>query len=408
MMARASQIFRLVFADLRHERLLSLCQVVAIAAVLAPVLVLFGLHNGVIGTLIERLNRDPAMRLVVPEVTGANRFDAAWFARIATRPDVAFVLPSTRAIAGQVDLARADDPASPVVRVSWLPTAPGDPLSPDGAPLAEGTTEISLSAAAAERLGATAGATVNAAVERQRAGKIEPVRIQLKVRRVVPPELYDGVAAFVSLPLLEAVQAYRDGYAVETLGWGGDGPAPAVDAYPLFRLYARSIRDVAALATDLRGEGVLVSTREGEIASALNLERNLTTVLLVITALALTGFVLAVAINAVAGVERKRKHLAVLKLIGYGPRWLAGIPLLQAGVLAFLGAVLAVAAFGGVAMVVNAAFADSLQDAETACRLSAAQLAAAGAATVIAAMVPALFGGILAARVEPSLELRDV
>lgn len=407
-MGRLSQMFRLVFADLGHEKLLSLCQVVAIAAVLAPLLVLFGLREGVIGTLIERLNRDPAMRLIVPEVTGANRFDAAWFARIAKRPDVAFALPSTRAIAGQVDLARANDATAPVVRVSWLPTAPGDPLSPTGTPLAEGLTEVSLSAAAAERLGAAAGATINAAIERQRAGRIEPVRIELKVGGVVPSELYDGVAAFVSLPLLEAVQAYRDGYAVPALGWEGEGPAPAMDAYPLFRLYARSIRDVPALAADLRAEGVVVSTHEGEIASALNLERNLTTVLLVITGLALIGFVVAVAINAVAGVERKRKHLAVLKLVGYGPSWLTGIPLLQAGVLALAGAVLAAAAFGGVTVVVNASFAGSLQGGEAACRLSALQLLGAGAATVAIAMVPALFGGLLAARIEPSLELRDV
>jgi putative ABC transport system permease protein len=153
---------------------------------------------------------------------------------------------------------------------------------------------------------------------------------------------------------------------------------------------------------------VVVSTHEGEIASALNLERNLTTVLLVITGLALIGFVVAVAINAVAGVERKRKHLAVLKLVGYGRPWLMGIPLLQAGALALAGAILAVAAFGGVAMVVNAAFAGSLQGGEAACRLSALQLFGAGVATVVIAMIPALFGGLLAARVEPSLELRDV
>ena len=72
-MGRLSQIFRLVFADLGHEKLLSLCQVVAIAAVLAPLLVLFGLREGVIGTLIERLNRDPTLRLVVPEVPSSSK-----------------------------------------------------------------------------------------------------------------------------------------------------------------------------------------------------------------------------------------------------------------------------------------------------------------------------------------------
>ena len=84
-MGRVGQIFRLVFADLANERLLSLCQVIAIAAVLAPVLVLFGLHNGVIGTLIERLNRDPAMRLVVPEAYGFK--SVKWLQRVVLTND---------------------------------------------------------------------------------------------------------------------------------------------------------------------------------------------------------------------------------------------------------------------------------------------------------------------------------
>ena len=108
MTIRLGQLLRLAFADLLHDRIVSFCQIVATAAVLAPLLVLFGLHNGMIGALIERLDRDPAMRLIVPEVTGSNRFDAAWFARIGARTDVAFVLPNTRAIAGQVDLLRAE------------------------------------------------------------------------------------------------------------------------------------------------------------------------------------------------------------------------------------------------------------------------------------------------------------
>ena len=85
-----------------------------------------------IGTLLERMNRDPAMRAIIPDVAGANRFDGEWFAAMQRRLDVDFVMPTTRAIAAQVDLLPKDGTAIAPVRVSWLPTAPGDPVAGDG------------------------------------------------------------------------------------------------------------------------------------------------------------------------------------------------------------------------------------------------------------------------------------
>ena len=208
----------------------------------------------------------------------------------------------------------------------------------------------------------------------------------------------------MSLPLLEAVQAYRDGHGVTALGWAGNGEAPEVAAYPLFRLYARTIRDVARLEEDLRADGIVVVSHAAEIASALNLERNLMTVLLFIVALAILGFVLAVAANALAAVERKRRSMAVLRLIGYGSAWLVALPVLQAAILALGGVGLAALGFAGVAAIVNATFADSLRLGEAACRLSALQLLAAAASTTAVATLPAVLGGLAAARVQPSLE----
>ena len=60
---RLTQLLRLAWADLRRDGLLSLCSVLMLAASLAPLLTLHGLENGVIGALIERLDKDPAMRL---------------------------------------------------------------------------------------------------------------------------------------------------------------------------------------------------------------------------------------------------------------------------------------------------------------------------------------------------------
>ena len=109
---RPAQLLRLAASDLRHERWLAFCAACVLAATLAPLAILLGLERGVIGTLVERQNRDPLMRQVLPEASGGQRFDAAWFARVARFPEASFVMPNTRAIANQVDLY-ADAAAAP-------------------------------------------------------------------------------------------------------------------------------------------------------------------------------------------------------------------------------------------------------------------------------------------------------
>ena len=54
------QICHLSLRDYLHERLLSACAVLGLAAVLAPLLILFGVKFGVVETLTERLRSDPA------------------------------------------------------------------------------------------------------------------------------------------------------------------------------------------------------------------------------------------------------------------------------------------------------------------------------------------------------------
>ncbi|HKU99161.1 MAG TPA: hypothetical protein VJR58_27960, partial [Vineibacter sp.] len=117
------RIVALALADARHEWRATLCLVLALAAVLAPLLVLFGLRFGVVQTLTERLANDPRNLEIVP--IGAGRFDKAWFDRARTWPEVAFVIPRTRAIAASMDLL---NPGGSAVNVEMIPTAPGDPL----------------------------------------------------------------------------------------------------------------------------------------------------------------------------------------------------------------------------------------------------------------------------------------
>ncbi|MDA0703184.1 MAG: ABC transporter permease, partial [Proteobacteria bacterium] len=64
MTLRLGQLLRLSIADILDEWPFALAVTLAIAAVLAPLLVLNGLQAGVVGEIFERLRADPAMRRI--------------------------------------------------------------------------------------------------------------------------------------------------------------------------------------------------------------------------------------------------------------------------------------------------------------------------------------------------------
>ncbi|HLD65911.1 MAG TPA: ABC transporter permease, partial [Pseudomonas sp.] len=121
---RPALLLSLAWADYRAEARLSLCAVLALAAVITPLLVLFGLKFGLVGTLTERLEKDPSVREVI--TLGGGRYSAQDIAALAQRGDVAFALARTRQIAATADLSAAAP--GPALTVEMLPTAAGDPL----------------------------------------------------------------------------------------------------------------------------------------------------------------------------------------------------------------------------------------------------------------------------------------
>lgn len=88
---RIALVASLAWQDYVADARLSACAVLALVAVIAPLLVLFGLKSGLVGSLTERLERDPQVREVIP--MGGGRFNAASVEALALRPDVAFAIP---------------------------------------------------------------------------------------------------------------------------------------------------------------------------------------------------------------------------------------------------------------------------------------------------------------------------
>lgn len=391
----------LAWQDYRREARLSACAVLALVAVIAPLLVLFGLKYGLVGSLTERLQRDPAVREIIP--LGGTRLQAEFIEALSQREEVAFAIPRTRQIAATSELQVA--PGEARVSVEMLPTALGDPLL-QGLPVPRELHQVVLSHTAAEKLGVTAGSQVQARFGRQRGSDLQWQQTPLQVLAVLPLAAFERDALFAPKVLLEAVEDYRDGFAVAALDWPGAAAGQAPRIYPGFRLYARTLEDVEPLRQYLTTQQVQVVTQAAQIAQVQALSRNLDLLFWLITALALGGALAATSAGAMAAVERKQRELAVLRLLGFGSGALLLFVILQAlysGLFAsLLSALLYRLAEGGL----NHLFVQVPGD--YASRLLPEHYLMALAAVLLASALAAALGGRRAARIDASQGIRDV
>ncbi|WP_024672770.1 ABC transporter permease [Pseudomonas syringae] len=396
---RVPLIASLAWQDYRSESRLSACNVLALVAVIAPLLVLFGLKFGLIGSLTERLEQDPAVREVIP--LGGGRFTAQFIRSLAMRPDVSFALPRTRQIAATADLSLNNQ----MLNVEMIPTANGDPLL-SALPSPQGLDSVVLSRTAAEKLSAQAGDWLDAAFTRQVSGVLQAQRTRLRVSAVLPLEAFQRDALFASLGLLQAAEDYRDGRAVPALGWQGESAPEVQRIYPAFRLYARNLNDVETLRRYFADSGLLVSTQSQAIAQVQSLSRNLSIVFWIIAGLALAGACAAIFAGALASVERKRRELSVLRLLGFSTGALLLFVVLQAVYSGALAALVSAALYGAAELGLNRLFVQVA--GEYASHLLPRHYLVALFAVLGASAVAAALGGLHVARIEASEGIRDV
>ena len=265
---RFSIICGMALRDYWHERALSLCAVLALATVLAPLLILFGVRNGVISNLQERLLQDPRNLEIVP--VGSGKYGKAFFEELRKRPDVGYVVPQTRAIAATIGLLPASEKKGGLspnpVNVSLIPSGAGDPLTRRFAGSAAlKDDEIILTAPTADKLGARAGTILTGRVTRARGMTREQAETPLRVKAVLPLSALQKEAAFVPPSLAEDAETYRDGMGVPERGWTGTARGDGERLYPSFRLYAGNLDGVASLRDFLGTRNIDVYTRAEEI-----------------------------------------------------------------------------------------------------------------------------------------------
>lgn len=403
--ARQSRLegVRLALHDLWHDRRTSLVLVLTVASIIAPLMLLFGLKTGVIATLRQDLVNDPRNLEIV--VFGTHRLDRNWFATMARRPDVGFLLPRTRTINATLDLV--DGAHRPFEAIDMIPTAAGDPILPPGLPSPASADQVLLTATLAKRIGWTPGAPLTGIFRRSRNGVPESVQFALEPIAVIPETSVAREAVFTHLDLLVASEDYRDG--LRDALTDTDLRAPIASARAEFagaRVYARDLDSVDTLAGAMRAQGIEVRTQAERIETVRAFDRTLSFILRVIALIGLTGCALALGGALWVNVERKRRDLALLRLFGFGNGTVVLMPMLQSAVIAALAFMLAYLAYLIGAAAFNHTLGQNLAGLGYVCRLEPRHLAAAAAATLLVALIAAVAAGYRASRIDPAECLR--
>jgi putative ABC transport system permease protein len=375
-------IVRLSLRDYIHERLLTVCAVMGLAAVLAPLLVLFGVKSGIINTMVDRLVSDPRNLEISP--VGSGRYGNEWFAAQAGLPEVAFIIPQTRSIAANMILYKNGNKVP-----------------------AENTTVV-LSASTARKLNVSVGDTIIGRVGRNVHGRKEQVSVNLTVTALLPIEAFSRDAAFVRLKLLEATEDYRDGFGSSLFDWHGKIRPAGPREYPSFRLYARSIYDVAILREKLTSQGLEIYTRTEEIEVVRSLDRSFSLIFRLISIVAVCGYFASMASNILANVNRKSRHLGVIRLIGFSTKNIIWFPITQSMATSILGTGLAACLYWISAIIINQLFARYLAEGEYVCRLAPVHLMFAFMLTLCLAILASGYAAFRVAKIEPSKVIRDV
>jgi len=393
-------IAELAARDYWHDWVMSTCYVLALAAVLMPLLVLFGLKFGIINNLLDPIRQDPRYREIVP--SGSGHYSAEWFTSMAERPEVAFVTPKTRAIAASMKIRMPESEIGKIIDVELIPSAEGDPALGSQLPDLTSYKQVILSANAADQLGASAGVSLDGIVSRVQHDKNQTEVIPLTVLGVAPAGAFSRNGLFATTELLASIEDFRDGLEFVP------GSSPASRNYAGFRLYAKTIDEVETLRAELAGQGIDVRTKAADIELVKSLDLNLSIVYWVIALISIGGFCFSFGASLWANIDRKKREYSVLRMIGFRTQGIMWFPMLQALMTGVLGWLCASLAYFLVQGGLNVMFMDNLGAGKSVCRLLPGHLVLALFLTLLAATIAAVLGGARVARMEPSSGLRSL
>ncbi len=393
----------LALADLRHERVSTLCQIVSLAALLVPLLILLGIKNGVLAERTAALLQNPeSLRLSVAS-TGA--YPRSLIDRLAADPDVRFVAPHPAQLAVLADFAGAGDAAPVVSRVAMLATGAGDPYLPDGAP-APAPGQVWLSAALAGGLGAGPGERVTALLPPNPRAP-EGGFLDLTVAGIVPAATWGRTGALLNDTDLFLIHDWTEGKVTGTDLTPLRGTLPPRDSFPSIRLYATDVAAAFRLVDRLAQDGVPVGSSLDQARELARLDQALTLGFRIVAGVGLAGYAAAFAASLWTSVARKRRSISLLRLGGMGRIAAALLPVVQAIAIVLAGWAASLAVYAAGIGLLDASLGGALGFDRPIARLDPGDLIASGAAALLVGLVASAWAAVAVTGISPQEGIDD-
>ena len=393
---------RLALSDLSYDRKVSFCIIASLVAVITPLLLLFSLKYGVISQLRHQLINDPTNLEV--KIVGNLNLSQDWFNWLKQQPETQFSIPLTRSLNTIIDLKKD---SNFIRNVELIPTDAGDPISQQT--LQDEKSAI-LSALSAEKLHVKAGENITLIATRNENGQEEKALLQLKVQAVLDEKQFPRAAIFVPIPLLIGVEDYRDGIQTPVFPEAnGKLNEYSRENFARARIYAKSLDDVAPLALKLREQFHIDTRTESKaIENVKAIDSVLNVIFMVIAFTSVVGCVLSLIGAFLANIDRKRKDIAVLRLIGFQQSAVGIYLVFQAIVLSSIAFILSYGLYLFGSQLFNQILGTSLSGSHFVSRLAPIHLCLAFIFSFLLAGVVAAIGAVRAVKIQPAESLRDV
>lgn len=352
-------LIKLALRHLFFERMMTVCQIAALACIMAPLLLLFSLRFGILTELQHRLMNDPKVLSLTLDMS--YRLDHTFFEHLAARPEVGFVVPQITALNALIDLKFPGT----VVRVSVLPTKPGDPVVLSSnisyeQPLGEDEAFISYDLAQVR--GLKVGDIVTMVVARTQNGVRESVRTSLKIRGIVAERFVNDDCLLLNLDLVNAIDDYRNGFNPALLSDGSKlNERPRL--YAKFRLYAKDLASVIPLYYYLVNQHLNVSSKVREIQNLQAVTHVLNFIYGVIALVSVLGGALALTGLILSALRASKRNFVLLRLMGQGSRGIYGVVMVEGVIIATVGFALALTLYSIGAGIFNTYFGTTLSGA---------------------------------------------
>nr|WP_245174281.1 ABC transporter permease [Gallibacterium genomosp. 3] len=393
---------KLASRDLFYDRKVSFCIIASLIAVIAPLLLLFSLKYGVVSQLRNQLLNDP--RNLEIKIVGNLNLSQQWFQWIESQPEVQFVIPLTRSLNTIVDLRGKNNRF--IADVEILPTKQGDPFVQH---LLPNQHSIILSALAAEKLKINIGEQIELLATRTYENNIEKGILSFTVVDIIPETRFPRAAAFVDLNILLGIEDFRDGLQTALFPtMQGDSPAQTRTTFARARIYAKTLDDVLPLAQKLREKNIDIRTEAKAIENVKAIDSVLETIFTVIAGTSIIGCLLSLIGAFLANIDRKRKEIAILRLLGFQATSVVSYLILQAIILSSISFILSYLFFLVGSQLFNQKLTSHLMETYFVSSLQPIHLLIAFTISFILAGIVAAIGAIRALKIQPAESLRDV